>query len=253
MKQKIVFFTGSGISQPSGLETFRDNGDGTGLWLNQKIQDVAMFSGFKKDPLKVHGFYNNLRNLINYAKPNLAHELIAQLEKNYEVVIITQNIDNLHERAGSTKVLHLHGNYDYFYCLDCHDKFQFNDEWNEDNQCPSCGASFEKVRPAIVWFNENLNNSIFDEAEEHCRTADLFVQVGTSALVLPASNLIKRVKVRRKKVEINMVKSVPNRPYTFHNYYIGNVIHSMPEFVSDLPVLLELKEKGILKTFRHKL
>ena len=250
---KIVFFTGSGISQPSGLETFRDNGDGTGLWLNEKIQDVATFPGFKKNPKKVHDFYNGLRSKINLAIPNIAHTMIADLEKEHDVVVITQNIDNLHEKSGSSKILHLHGNYNRFFCLHCHNNFEHNESWSVYNNCHKCQASYENVRPFIVWFYENLDPVLFSEAEEHCRQADLFVQVGTSAQVFPAANLIKRVKVRRKKVEMNLMKSIPKRPYTFHNYYLGNIIHSFPEFKKDLPELLELKEKGIFKTFRHNI
>lgn len=250
---KIVFFTGSGISQPSGLETFRDNGDGTGLWMEQKIQDVATFSAFKRDPLNVHVFYNILRNKINAAQPNIAHNIIAEIENDHEVVVITQNIDNLHERAGSNNVLHLHGHYNRFICLTCTHEFSHNHDWNLNNNCPSCSAGFEKVRPAIVWFYENLIPDLFSQAEQHCREADLFVQVGTSAQVFPAAKLIKRVKVRRKKVEMNLFKSIPNRPYTFHNYYLGNIIHAMPEFREDIPQLLELREKGIFKTFRHNI
>lgn len=250
---KIVFFTGSGISQPSGIETFRDNGDGTGLWMNQKIQDVAMFHGFKRDPLKVHNFYNTLRNNINHAEPNLAHIVISELQKEHQVSVITQNIDNLHEKAGSKDVLHLHGKHDHLYCLECKHLFSYNKNWTPEDHCPNCKATYASVRPYIVWFYENLDSTIFSKAEELCRQADLFVQIGTSAQVNPAATLIKRVKVRRKKVEMNLMKSFPKRPYTFHHYYLGNIIHSIPEFKKDLPELLALKEKGIFRTFRHNI
>lgn len=106
-KPKILFLTGAGISAESGLQTFRDSEDG--LWANYKIEDVCTPEAWEKKPALVLDFYNQRRKQCQEAQPNLAHELIAKLEENYEVVVITQNVDNLHERAGSTKVIHLHG------------------------------------------------------------------------------------------------------------------------------------------------
>lgn len=243
---KIVFFTGAGISAPSGIKTFRAS---DGLWNEHKVEDVATLQGFYKNPVMVNNFYNERRKDITLAMPNIAHKMIAELSKEHEVNIITQNIDDLHERAGSNNVIHLHGLFNQMKCLMCQEKFIFNSEWKNVCYCPFCLTDFKNVRPDIVWFGESLNLQDFNKAEDICREAELFVQVGTSANVAPANKLIKRVKVRRKKVEINLVRSVPNRPFMFHNYYIGNVINSFPDFVKDIPELLKLNEKGIFKKY----
>lgn len=242
-KNKIAFLTGAGISQPSGLSTFRTH---NGLWNQQKIEDVAMYKGFLKDPVNVHQFYNNLRSEINNCKPNIAHLLIAELEKDYDVTVITQNIDNLHEVAGSTNVIHLHGQHNLQKCEACHDLFTWNRDWiyNKDT-CPTCREA-HLVRPGIIWFDESLDAEKIYKAEDAIIAADLFVQVGTSAEVSPANKLIKRAK-RRKRVEMNLVRSNPRNPWLFHNYYMGNVIRTMPEFIKDIPELMLLKEKGITK------
>lgn len=240
-KKKIVFLTGSGISQPSGLATFRTN---NGLWNNHNVMDIATPAGFAKNPTMVHDFYNDLRKQINTAEPNFAHTLIAEMQEDFDISVITQNIDNLHERAGSENVIHLHGTHDHMLCKKCQTVFFHNTKWTfGTDSCPTCQETLN-VRPYIVWFEEQLDTQIFYKAEDLIREADLFVQVGTSAQVFPAAKLLKRAK-RRKRIEMNLVRSNPRNPWLFHNYYIGNVIKTMPEFIKDIPVLLELREKGL--------
>lgn len=244
-KKKITFLTGSGISQPSGLNTFRTQ---NGFWNNHKVEDIASIEGFYRDPLKVNSFYNQLRKEINQAQPNIAHETLANLQQDYDITIITQNVDNLHERAGSNNVMHLHGVHDHMRCLKCKHRFYHNADWYQDHDiCPSCGET-SLIKPDIVFFGEMLDPVLFYQAEDAIREADLFVQIGTSAEVQPANKLIKRAK-RRKRVEMNLVRSNPKRPFLFHNYYIGNITKSIADFEKDIPLLMELNEKGIFKKF----
>lgn len=246
MKKKIAVLTGAGISKPSGLETFRTN---TGLWNEHDVNIIATFKGFVNFPETVHNFYNQRRNEINSAVPNIAHKILSELEDDYEVNIFTQNIDDLHERAGSKNVHHLHGTHNQMRCLSCHTKFVINNIWNSNSQCPVCEANWKKVRPDIIWFGEQLDFQLFNKAEDIIRDSDLYLQIGTSAQVKPVSNLFKRAKPRRKRVEVNMVRSNPRRPYNFHAYYIGNVIKSMPVLKEDIEYLMTYPEIATNKIF----
>ncbi len=179
--KKLVVFTGAGISQESGIKTFRDSG---GLWEDYKISDVCSPEAWKKDPELVLDFYNKRRKQALEAKPNRAHEIIAELEKNFKVQIITQNIDNLHERAGSSNVLHLHGEItkvrsvgtDKVYSIGNKPIF-LNDLCNSGHQ----------LRPHIVWFGEDVPNMLI--AEDIVKTADIFLIIGSSLNVYPAAGL----------------------------------------------------------------
>jgi NAD-dependent deacetylase len=181
-KKKIVVLTGAGISAESGLKTFRDS---DGLWEGYKIEDVATPGAWKKDPQLVLEFYNFRRKNVMDAVPNAAHIGLAELEKNFDVHIITQNIDDLHERAGSTKVLHLHGeilkmrsekNEQLVY--DIRGDINLNDRAEDGGQ----------LRPHIVWFEEPVPK--IEEAIPLVYGADIFVVVGTSLVVYPAAGLI---------------------------------------------------------------
>lgn len=250
-KPKIVFLTGAGISQESNIPTFRDSKDG--LWEHHKIEDVASRAGFYKNPKLVHDFYNQRRLNVKEAVPNAAHLAIAALEEKYEVVIITQNVDDLHERAGSNKenIIHLHGSLFSMICKgkehSCGHEFSFYEEWTHGRPCPSCGRT-GSVRPKIVWFGESLDTNDYSWAVYHCETADLFVQVGTSAEVAPANILIHNVPFDRR-VEINLESSdtykgptefesewrdpVSNKK-TFSHYFLGKATEQVPLFASKL-------------------
>jgi NAD-dependent deacetylase len=194
-KHHIVFLTGAGISQESGISTFRD---ANGLWNNHKIEEVASPEGFEKNPQLVLDFYNARRRQLDEVAPNEAHHLIAQLETKYNVTVITQNIDDLHERAGSTNVLHLHGelrksrsskNPNLIY--DC----------NQDIKLGDLASDGSQVRPHIVWFGEAVTK--IEKAIEITQSADLFVIVGTSMVVHPAASLLLAVPVDVQTVYID--------------------------------------------------
>ena len=182
MKKKIVVLTGAGISAESGLKTFRDS---DGLWEGYDVTEVATPRAWRKDPKLVLDFYNMRRRDVLRAEPNAGHLGLAELEKDFDVHIITQNIDDLHERAGSSKVLHLHGQI-----------FQMRSERNEElvyairedillGQLAEDGA---QLRPHIVWFEEPV--PMIQEAVPLVRNADIFVVVGTSLVVYPAAGLV---------------------------------------------------------------
>lgn len=180
--KKLVVLSGAGISAESGLKTFRDS---DGLWEGYAIEDVATPGAWKKDPQRVLRFYNERRKNILNAKPNRAHEILAELQNHFEVQIITQNIDDLHERAGSRKVLHLHG-----------EIFKMHSEYDIDlvaeirNDMPfgALAPDGGQWRPAIVWFEEPVPK--IAEAIPLVREADLFLVVGTSLVVYPAASLV---------------------------------------------------------------
>lgn len=180
-RHKIVVLTGSGISAESGLQTFRNHG---GLWDGEKIEDIATPEAFERHPERVLEFYNLLRRKLLRAQPNTAHLALKNLETRYDVNIITQNVDDLHERAGSSHVLHLHGellkarsSVDENYIVDC-----FSDQTLEDKD----NHGFQ-MRPHIVWFGETV--PMIDSAIQLMRCADIVIVVGTSLQVYPAAGL----------------------------------------------------------------
>ena len=190
-KKKLVVLTGAGISKESGIPTFRDAVDG--LWENYNINDVCTAEAIKKDPELVHKFYNELRNKYKDANPNDAHKLLAELEKDYDVYIITQNVDNLHEQAGSTNVLHLHG--EIMKCRDTgNTEYIFDipqDENGKYNTYHGMKIDGHSVRPHIVFFNEDVPN--ISKAQTLMKNADICVIIGTSFKVYPAAGLIDYV------------------------------------------------------------
>ena len=200
MKNKhIVILTGAGISAESGLQTFRDTG---GLWMGHNIEDVATPRGFAKDPALVLGFYNQRRKDVASAEPNDAHKGLAALEKDFNVTIITQNIDDLHERGGSTNVLHLHG--EIFKMRSVLNKQNiFNIEG--DINVGDLAKDGSQLRPHIVWFEEEV--PMIEKAVEVMQTADIFVLIGTSLQVYPAAGLIDMVKHEIPKYIID--KKIP--------------------------------------------
>lgn len=183
MKKKLVVLTGAGMSAESGIQTFRGS---DGLWENHRIEDVASPEGWHRDPLMVLEFYNQRRKNILNVHPNRGHEILAELEENYEVFIITQNIDNLHERAGSRRVMHLHG--EITKSQSSVDPSLIYDipgaELNWGEKC----ALGSQLRPNIVWFGEAV--PMIAPAAEIVSEADVFVVVGTSLQVYPAAGLV---------------------------------------------------------------
>lgn len=184
-KKHIVVLTGAGISAESGLKTFRD---GDGLWMGYNIEDVATPRAFRKDPQLVLDFYNMRRREVAKALPNAAHTGLAALEKDYEVTIVTQNIDDLHERAGSTNVCHLHG--EIFKMRSVANEYLIS-EIREDILLGQLAADGAQLRPHIVWFEEPV--PMIERAAQIMTEADIFVLVGTSLQVYPAAGLIDYV------------------------------------------------------------
>jgi len=184
-KKHIVVLTGAGISAESGLKTFRDS---DGLWMGYNIEDVATPRAFKRNPQLVLDFYNMRRKDVAAAKPNAAHEGIAALEKDFDVTIVTQNIDDLHERAGSTNVMHLHG--EIFKMRSVADE-QLISEIRGDINLGDMASDGAQLRPHIVWFEEAV--PMIPAAAAMMMQADIFVLVGTSLQVYPAAGLIDYV------------------------------------------------------------
>jgi len=183
-KPKLLFFTGAGISAESGLETFRNSKNG--LWNNFKIEDVCTPAAWEKNPSLVLDFYNQRRKQCKEAKPNLAHELIAKLELHYDVTVVTQNVDNLHERAGSTKVIHLHGELmKVRSTVDSSLIYVREDDIILGDLC----ERKSQLRPHIIWFGEGLDNDLLDASIKEAMTCAVCVVVGTSLQVYPANSL----------------------------------------------------------------
>jgi NAD-dependent deacetylase len=183
MKKKLVVLTGAGISAESGIKTFRDS---DGLWEGHNVMDVATPEGWRKNQELVLDFYNQRRKQLQEVRPNLGHLILADLENEFDINIITQNVDNLHEKAGSTKVLHLHGELlkvrsekDKNYILD----------WKSDLKTGDVDPNGYQLRPHIVWFGEDV--PALEEALFLTQQADYFAVIGTSLQVYPAAGLVE--------------------------------------------------------------
>lgn len=184
-KKKILIFTGAGVDKESGIETFRDSNDG--LWNNYRIEDVATLSGWRKDKQKVLDFYNARRKQLDSVYPNIAHKIISDLENDFDVTVVTQNVTDLHERAGSTNVIHLHGELKKSKSTfpgsqetyDCFVDIKIGDKCERGSQ----------LRHNICFFGENLNPKMIERAEEAAYECDVCVIVGTSMQVAPANQI----------------------------------------------------------------
>ncbi|MDD6754032.1 MAG: NAD-dependent deacylase [Prevotella sp.] len=192
MKKKIVFLTGAGMSVESGFKTFRGN---DGLWENYPVDQVASHEGWLNDPTLVTNFYNMLRKKLYAAEPNDGHKLIKSLEEKYDVCVITQNVDNLHERAGSTKVIHLHGELTKV----CSSNEPYDDRYIIDLPADNCevapgtkAGDGSLLRPFIVFFGESV--PMIEPAAVEAQSADIFVIIGTSLNVYPAAGLVQYTK-----------------------------------------------------------
>jgi NAD-dependent deacetylase len=224
-KMKLVILTGAGISAESGLKTFRDS---DGLWEGYEVTEVATPRGWKKNPQLVLDFYNARRKNVADALPNAAHIGLAELEKDFDVTIITQNIDDLHERAGSTNVLHLHG-----------EIFKMRSETDEhliaeirgDINLGDMAEDGSQLRPYIVWFEEAVPK--MEEAVPIVYGADIFIVVGTSLVVYPAASLINYVALKTPKYIID--KKIP---YTSPMHNLTLIEKPATEGVEELKKIL---------------
>lgn len=204
--KRVVVLTGAGVSAESGLSTFRDAG---GLWEGYDIQDVASPAGWAKNPRLVLEFYNQRRRDLSKVEPNEAHKALVELEKSFKVDIITQNVDDLHERAGSKRVLHLHG--ELLKARSSHNPKHIVD-WTTDLNLGDTDEKGHQMRPHIVWFGEQVN--MMDKAIQITIQADIFIIVGTSLVVYPAASLIDYVGYHKPKYIVDpntpAIKNVPN-------------------------------------------
>lgn len=207
MKPKVVILTGAGISAESGIQTFRG---ANGLWEGHRIEDVASPDGWKRNKQLVLDFYNLRRAQLLTVKPNAAHEALAELEKKYDVTVITQNVDDLHERAGSSKVLHLHG--ELLKVRSSLDESLVYD-WRKDLVIGDKCERGSQLRPHIVWFGEMV--PMIEPAQEIASEADIFIVIGTSLVVYPAAGLLHFAPDTSRKFLIDphadeLPASVPN-------------------------------------------
>lgn len=229
--EKIVILTGAGISAESGIRTFRAS---DGLWEDHRVEDVASPQGFERDPALVYRFYNMRRQqlLSPEIAPNAAHHALAELEKNYhgEVVLITQNIDDLHERGGSKNPLHMHGELLKARCLSCGDISELRTDFDHSTTCPACGDA-GGLRPHIVWFGEMP--LFMDEIYHHLSTCTLFAAIGTSGHVYPAAGFVEAAGLSgAKTVELNLERSLVHSAFDKGLY--GPATETVPKWVETL-------------------
>ncbi|HKB85788.1 MAG TPA: NAD-dependent deacylase [Ignavibacteriaceae bacterium] len=184
--KSVVFFTGAGISAESGIPTFRGK---DGIWNKLKPEELANFDAFIRNPEMVWEWYTHRKKIIHESKPNPGHTAIAEMQNIFDrVTVVTQNIDNLHRRAGSREIYELHGNIERNYCIQC--RTFYNEELPMEGKIPKCSKCGGLVRPDIVWFGEYLPQDQFSASEKASGESDVFFVVGTSAVVFPAASLI---------------------------------------------------------------
>ncbi|MNL11507.1 NAD-dependent protein deacylase [compost metagenome] len=227
--KNIVILTGAGISAESGIRTFRDQ---NGLWEDHRIEDVATPEAFARNPELVQRFYNKRREQLKDPKvqPNAAHLALAELEKHWEgnFLLVTQNVDDLHRRAGSKNLLHMHGRLDQVFCIYCDEKFTWTEDLAIDHPCPSCNRR-GGVRPDIVWFGEMPYH--MEEIYEALEKADYFISIGTSGNVYPAAGFVQ-LAWKAKKYEINMKDTEISA--AFNEHFVGPASTEVPKLVREL-------------------
>jgi NAD-dependent deacetylase len=227
--RNIVILTGAGVSAESGLATFRGP---DGLWEGHRVEDVCTPEAYRRDPALVHEFYDARRAKLGTVKPNAAHDALARLDAEWdgELLLVTQNVDDLHERAGSKRLVHMHGELTSGWCLACDERFGWTGPMGEGASCPSCSA-VGSVRPDIVWFGEMPYH--MDRIDEAVRNCDLFVSIGTSGAVYPAAGFVQSARYSgAKALEINLEPSLGN--YLFNESRTGKAGELVPAFVEEL-------------------
>jgi NAD-dependent deacetylase len=227
----IVVLTGAGVSAESGLATFRD---ADGLWEGHRVEDVATPEGFAADPDLVHDFYDARRAALDLVEPNAAHRALATLQRRWrqedrgDVLLVTQNVDDLHDRAGSPDVLHMHGTLRTAWCVAC----DAHPEWTGSTNgaaCPVCGAV--AIRPDVVWFGEVPRG--LDRIDRALRRVDVFVSVGTSGAVHPAASFVQYALARRAHtVELNLAPSEGS--WMFRDSRLGPATELVPAWVEEM-------------------
>lgn len=227
--RNIVILTGAGISAESGVATFRGP---DGLWEGHRVEDVATPEGFRRAPALVHAFYDARRAKLGTIGPNAAHQALARLDGEWpgELLLVTQNVDDLHERAGSKRLLHMHGELKKGWCLACGDRFAWDGAMGESASCPGCAAP-GRVRPDIVWFGEMpYAMERIDAALQDC---DLFVSIGTSGAVYPAAGFVQTARYCGAHcIELNLEPSQGS--LFFHESRIGKAGELVPAWVGEV-------------------
>lgn len=226
--RNIVILTGAGVSAESGIDTFRDGG---GLWEQHRVEDVATPDAFARDPDLVQRFYDMRREAIQTKAPNAAHVALGRLDAEWpgELLIVTQNIDDLHERGGARRVLHMHGEHLNAWCTACDVRSPWRGPLLHRPPCPACGA--EALRPDVVWFGEMPYR--MDEIFAALRDADLFVSIGTSGAVYPAAGLVRTARdVGARTLELNLEPSQGSA--WFEEARHGPATRLVPEWVEEM-------------------
>jgi NAD-dependent deacetylase len=228
---KIVILTGAGISAESGIKTFRA---ADGLWEDHKVEDVATPEAFVRNPQLVYRFYNERRRQLLSAavKPNKAHEALGDFAKrgDHELLVVTQNIDNLHERGGVEGVVHMHGELLKARCVKSGQRFAINDDFDEHDKCRCCQEP-QAIRPDIVWFGEIPFS--MQKIEQALLQADLFISLGTSGHVYPAAGFVAIARsAGARTVELNLEPTSTNTQFVEHVYGLATKV--LPEFLETL-------------------
>ncbi|MEO6248886.1 MAG: NAD-dependent deacylase [Sphingomicrobium sp.] len=225
----IVVLTGAGISAESGVATFRA---ADGLWEGHKVEEVATPEGFARNPALVHAFYDARRARLDEVVPNAAHQALARLDAAWpgEFLMVTQNVDDLHERAGAKRLVHMHGELLMGWCLGCTGRFPWAGAMGQEATCPACAAT-GLIRPDIVWFGEIPYQ--MERIEGALRSCDLFVSIGTSGAVYPAAGYVQTARYcGARTVEINLELSQGS--VFFDEVRIGRAGDEVPKWVAEL-------------------
>jgi len=225
----IVVLTGAGVSAESGLATFRGP---DGLWEGHRVEDVCTPEAYRRNPALVHEFYDARRAKLRTVEPNAAHKALARLDDEWpgKLLLITQNVDDLHERAGSKRLLHMHGELASAWCLACGERFGWEGPMGEEARCPTCDAQGH-VRPDIVWFGEMPYE--MDRIEEALRACDLFMSIGTSGAVYPAAGFVQTARYcGATTLEINLEPSLGST--LFDESRTGRAGDLVPVFVDEI-------------------
>ena len=227
--RNIVVLTGAGFSAESGLATFRGP---DGLWEGHRVEDVATPQAFARDPDLVQAFYDARRARLAGVEPNAAHRALARLDREWpgELLIVTQNVDDLHERAGATRVLHMHGELKSAWCLACDGRMRWESGLGDKPPCPACGAA-GALRPDIVWFGEMPYE--MERIDAALTGADLFVSIGTSGAVYPAAGFVQTARhCGARTLEMNLEPSLGS--YWFDETRTGRAGELVPAWVDEL-------------------
>lgn len=226
--RNIVILTGAGVSAESGIDTFRSAG---GLWEQHRVEDVATPEGFARDPELVLRFYDMRREAIQTKQPNPAHYALARLDAEWpgELLIVTQNVDDLHERAGARRVLHMHGEHLNAWCTSCDARSPWTTPLIDRPPCPACAA--RTLRPDVVWFGEMPYG--MDQIYAALRSCDLFVSIGTSGAVYPAAGFVQNaVELGAETLELNLERSQGSG--MFHHTRLGPASELVPAWVEEI-------------------